>query len=218
MRYDIQKLDVSHIGQLIVLQQQVVAALEDPAILQPLDEEELRYILEGNGVMIGLFDVDKMIAFRALLEPPIDDEHLAYDISYPHVDKVIYQEISNVHPAYRGQNLQQQMATLIMEYVDTTKHTMMCATVMPFNIASLKDKFAQDMYVAALKLKYGGKLRYVFAKSLVEQEQWQQEDRIIDMAQTAEQQQALREGYLGVAMYQQLDKWYVVYKKRAAKN
>lgn len=57
-----------------------------------------------------------------------------------------------------------------MQQVDLTKFNVVCATVMPGNIASLKDKFSQGMHVAALKLKYGGKLRYVFMKDLMREE------------------------------------------------
>ena len=215
MKYDVQQLTLAHIPQLQQLQQQVVDALPNKAILQPLDEKELRFILEGNGVMIGLFDNDVLIAFRALLEPPIDDEHLGKDVQYPHLEQVLYQEISNVHPNHRGQGLQLKMAQLIMEYVDTAKHTLVCATVMPFNIASLKDKFAQNMYVAALKLKYGGKLRYVFAKSLIAESVWSDAAIDVDMADTAAQQQLLREGYYGVSMKRAGEQWLVTYKKRA---
>lgn len=213
MTYDVQKLTVAHIPQLQTLQQQVVDALPDKAILQPLDEGELRFILEGNGVMIGLFYEQQLIAFRALLEAPIDDEHLGRDIGYKNLEEVLYQEISNVHPNHRGQGLQQKMAQLIMEHVDTNKHKVVCATVMPFNIASLKDKFAQRMYVAALKLKYGGKLRYVFAKSLMDDMTWGDEEVVVDMSDTEGQQQLLRQGYYGVSMQQNGDTWLVIYKK-----
>lgn len=216
--YDVQQLTLAHIPQLQVLQQQVVDALPDKTMLQPLDESELRFILEGNGVMIGLFAGDALIAFRALLEPPIDDEHLGIDVGHANLDEVLYQEISNVHPDHRGKGLQQQMAQHIMQYVDTRKHKIVCATVMPFNIASLKDKFAQQMYVAALKLKYGGKLRYVFAKSLVEQAAWEDEAIVVPMRETEAQQQLLRDGYYGVAMHRDGDDWLVTYKKRAKHN
>ncbi|OCS85222.1 GNAT family N-acetyltransferase [Caryophanon latum] len=216
--YDVQKLTLAHIPQLQTLQQQVIDALPDKTMLQPLDESELRFILEGNGVMIGLFADEQLIAFRALLEPPIDDEHLGRDIGHANLDEVLYQEISNVHPDHRGQGLQQQMAQHIMQYVDTNKHKIVCATVMPFNIASLKDKFAQRMHVAALKLKYGGKLRYVFAKSLVEETAWEDEAIVVPMGETEAQQQLLRDGYFGVSMERRGDGWFVLYKKRTKHN
>ena len=44
---------------------------------------------------------------------------------------------------------------------EDSKYDYVCCTVAPFNIPSLKDKFAQGMAIAALKEKYGGSLRYV---------------------------------------------------------
>ena len=72
-RYEVYLLDETHIPELITLQQEVVDALPDKAILQPLDIEELSFILSGNGLMIGVFVEGKLIAFRALLKPMIDD-------------------------------------------------------------------------------------------------------------------------------------------------
>ena len=80
MPYEVYVLKESHIPQLMKLQHEVFEALENKAILQPLDEQELSFILQGNGIMIGVFVEGKLIAFRALLEPAIDEEHLGYDI------------------------------------------------------------------------------------------------------------------------------------------
>ncbi|MER2126897.1 GNAT family N-acetyltransferase [Solibacillus sp. FSL H8-0523] len=215
--YEVHLLNESHIQGLITLQVEVVEALEDKAILQPLDEGELRFILSGNGVMIGVFVEEKLIAFRALLQPELDDEHLGYDIGLStetEIKKVLYQEISNVHPAYRGYGLQRTMADFIMEQVDLTKFNVVCATVMPGNIASLKDKFSQGMHVAALKLKYGGKLRYVFMKDLMREgnASWQQE-QFVSMDDTEGQQQLLQNGFVGRAMRKTGENWLVHYVK-----
>ncbi|MER2109222.1 MAG: GNAT family N-acetyltransferase [Solibacillus sp.] len=213
--YTAKKLDVAAIPALMELQQAVVDALPDKAILQPLDEDELRFILEGNGVMIGIFVAEQLIAFRALLEPELDDEHLGRDIGLTEKElgKVLYQEISNVHPNFRGHGLQQTMANIIMKQVDTEKHQIICATVMPYNIASLKDKFAQGMHVAALKYKYGGKLRYVFTKSLIEQIEFGVELREVSMGATEEQQQLLKQGFIGAEMKKIENDWFITYRK-----
>lgn len=196
------------------LQQQVFAALDDPNILQPLSREELLNILQGNGVMIGVFDEERCIAFRALLKPAAhEEEHLGKDVGATDLARVLYQEISNVHPDYRGQNLQKRMAQFILEQIDLSDYEWMCATVMPFNIASLKDKFSQGMYVYALKLKYGGKLRYVFGKQLQTVQQAFSEQQFITMENTELQQQALKEGYVGVTMDYREGQWFVQYKK-----
>jgi hypothetical protein len=214
--YEVYVLNESHIPQLMNLQYEVIDALENKAILQPLDEQELRYILSGNGIMIGVFVQEKLIAFRALLEPALDEEHLGYDIGLStenELKKVLYQEISNVHPNFRGYGLQRTMADIIMQQVDITRFNIVCATVMPGNIASLKDKFSQGMHIANLKYKYGGKLRYVFAKSLKEQTRSYSREVLLDMKDTKEQQRLLKEGYVGLAMQKDGENWLVQYVK-----
>lgn len=214
--YEVYVLNETHIPQLMKLQYEVIDALPNKAILQPLDEGELSYILQGNGAMIGVFVETKLIAFRALLEPEIDEEHLGYDIglsSEADLKKVLYQEISNVHPSFRGFGLQRTMANIIMQQIDSTKFNIVCATVMPFNIASLKDKFSQGMHVAALKLKYGGKLRYVFAKFLQEETRSSSEEVYISMNDTEGQQKLLKEGFIGLSMRAEGEDWLVQYVK-----
>lgn len=214
--YEVYILNETYIPQLMKLQYEVIDALPNKAILQPLDEGELSYILQGNGVMIGVFVEKKLIAFRALLEPEIDEEHLGYDIglsSEADLKKVLYQEISNVHPNFRGFGLQRTMADIVMQQIDSTKFNVVCATVMPFNIASLKDKFSQGMHVAALKLKYGGKLRYVFAKFLQEKIRSSSEEVYISMNDTEGQQKLLKEGFVGLSMRAEGEDWLVQYVK-----
>lgn len=102
------KLTPQHLQQIEELQVEVYEALADQSILQPLSTEEFEYILNGNGMMIGAYVEDELIAFRALLNPPIDEEHLGYDcgITENEFQRVLYQEISNVSPKYRGYGLQ----------------------------------------------------------------------------------------------------------------
>ncbi len=196
------------------LQQEVVAALPDPAILQPLSKEELLSILQGNGIMLGVFEEEKLTAFRALLHPaPDEEEHLGKDVGATDLGRVLYQEISNVHPDYRGRGLQQQMATWIMSYVNEADYDWLCATVKPYNIASLKDKFAQGMHIYALKHKYGGKLRYVFGKNLPVQPLHTAETVRVLMSDTEQQQQLIAQGYIGVSMQADGDDWTVTYVK-----
>ena len=213
-QYKVKLLNESYIPQLMNLQQEVVEALPDKASLQPLDEGELNFILKGNGLMIGVFVEEKLIAFRALLEPVLDGEHLGYDIGLQteeELKKVLYQEISNVHPQYRGFGLQRTMADIIMQQVDSSKYNVVCATVMPGNIASMKDKFSQHMHIAALKLKYGGKLRYVFMKKLPEVDRQWAEESFVSMNETDAQQQLLQRGFIGISMKKQHDEWFIQY-------
>ncbi|MGE6508760.1 GNAT family N-acetyltransferase [Bacillus cereus] len=207
-------LSLEHIEQILSLQNIVVEALEDKSRLQPLSQEEFQYILEGNGMMIGAFIENKLIAFRALLVPPIDDEHLGLDIglSESELHRVIYQEISNVHPNCRRNGMQKILANVIMDELqkEDSKYDYVCCTVAPFNIPSLKDKFAQGMAIAALKEKYGGSLRYVFVKKLRgdKESDWTDIQSIL-MSDASGQQALLSEGYLGYEMEKTADTFIV---------
>ncbi|WP_242214436.1 GNAT family N-acetyltransferase [Bacillus cereus group sp. BfR-BA-01383] len=198
-------LSREHIEQILSLQNVVVEALEDKGRLQPLSQEEFQYILEGNGMMIGAFIKNELIAFRALLVPPIDDEHLGLDIglSESELHRVIYQEISNVHPDCRGNGMQKILANVIMDELqkEDGKYDYVCCTVAPFNIPSLKDKFAQGMEIAALKEKYGGSMRYVFVKELRKDIERDWSDvKSVPMSDASGQQALLSEGYHGYEM------------------
>ena len=210
------KLTLQHLQQIEELQVEVYEALADQSILQPLSTEEFEYILNGHGMMIGAYVEEELIAFRALLNPPMDEEHLGYDcgIAENEFQRVLYQEISNVSPKYRGYGLQKTLATVVMENIDLEKYDYVCSTVKPYNIPSLKDKFSQDLVIKGLKIKYVDKLRYIFYKDLrQEMPSIFTEKQVISMGDTTAQQQLLKQGFLGTTMYEENNDWFVVYEK-----
>ncbi|PED09382.1 N-acetyltransferase [Bacillus pseudomycoides] len=212
--FQVTLLSLDHIEQILSLQDIVIEVLENKASLHPLSHEEFQYILAGNGMMIGAFVEQELVAFRALLAPLIDDEHLGLDIglSEKELHRVIYQEISNVHPKCRGNGMQKILAKVIMEELQQTdsKYDYICCTVAPFNIPSLKDKFAQEMEIAALKKKYGGNMRYVFVKELRKDKERDWTDvKSVPMSDASEQQALLSEGYRGYEM-EKIDEDFIV--------
>lgn len=215
--YSVHVLDKSCLPEVLKLQEAVCEALPNKDILQPLSEEEFLFILDGNGIMIGAFVEERLIAFRALLIPEIDEDHLGYHIGLEKesdLKRVLYQEISSVDPAYRGHGLQKTLAKVIMSQIDPATFDYICTTVMPYNIASLKDKFSQGFYIVALKYTYGEKLRYVFALDLRKEPQYEEETATISMGDVEGQQKLLQEGFVGVAMKQLNEDWVVEYKKK----
>jgi hypothetical protein len=218
--YIVRVLSKEHKSQLQQLQELVVDTLTEKKNLQPLTYEELDYILTGNGLIIGAFTEKRLIAFRALLIPPIDEEHLGLDVGLEaeELPRVIYQEISNVHPDYRGNRLQQTLAHLIMQEQGKLdqRFTYVACTVAPFNIPSLKDKFKQGMEIAALKIKYMNQLRYIFIKSLVEEDRGGEISEIVrvPMGDVEGQQALLHEGWRGISLEEDDGGYRVLYVKR----
>lgn len=97
-----------------------------------------------------------------------------------------------------------------MEHLQNSRYRYVCATVAPFNIASLKDKFQLGMTIGALKEKYTGKLRYVFVKDLHTNQHYG-EKIVVAMDDRDRQQQLLQSGYRGIAINLTDTGWTVDY-------
>ena len=196
------RLYVEDLPMIERIQQTVTDSLPEKATLQPLTTEEFLFILNERGLLVGAFAEDRLIGFRALLIPEIDGEHLGWDIGLAEEDlpKVIYQEISVVLPEYRGNRLQQKLAEVIMKELPQLDkdYRYVCCTVAPMNIPSLKDKFSQNMHIAALKEKYGTMKRYVLMKDLENSDPRYTDIQHAKLDDLEKQQALLAEGYAGV--------------------
>jgi hypothetical protein len=214
---EIRHLSVKNLNEILLLQRKVIDALTTDSFLQPLSDEEFSTILNGKGLMIGAYFDNVLIAFRAMLEPELDDEHLGKDAGLPENvwPQVLYSEITNVDPEFRGNNLQVILGEIILGEVDKTRFRYICTTVAPFNIASLKDKFAHGLQIVSLKRKYGNMLRYILMKdlSLESLVTGTLESQYIPMAATEEQQQLLEDGWIGSGIEKRNDSWFVRYEK-----
>ena len=210
------RLEMDDLPETEQLQQEVIGEVEDKNALQPLTTEEFEFILTGNGLMIGAFAEERMVGFRALLIPEIDSEHLGYDVGLSEEDlpSVLYQEISAVLPAYRGNRLQQQMAQVIMEKIPELDREFryIACTVAPMNIASMKDKFSQGMRIAALREKYKGLLRYIFVKDLTADDMDPAEEVTIPAENISQQRSFLKAGYSGTSL-EYADGWFIRFEK-----
>lgn len=209
----VRSLTIDHLEDILVLQQKVIAALTTGSFLQPLTEEEYRYILTGNGMMIGAFSGDDLIAFRAMLEPELDDEeHLGKDARLPKEEwqGVLYSEITNVDPGFRGNGLQTILGHMLMAEIDAARFQYVCTTVAPFNIASLKDKFSLGFQIVAVKQKYGTLLRYIMMRKVTPSiDGNERESQLVDMGDIEEQQALYEAGWIGTGMELQNGNWHV---------
>ncbi|WP_249871367.1 GNAT family N-acetyltransferase [Oceanobacillus saliphilus] len=216
--FSVRSLNLHDIDEVMSLQKKVVLALAEPDFLQPLTVEEYTKILNNNDLMIGVFVGEKMIAFRAMLAPENDDEGLGADIGLrvEEFSSIIYSEISNVDPDFRGNGLQTYMGKILLRNLDRKKYKYMLATVAPFNIASLKDKFALGMEIAELKEKFGGKLRYLFVKELTKESTSSSTSptEYINMSDMKQQKMLLNEGYRGIAMEKRGNEWFIRFESR----
>lgn len=208
-------LTITDLPDILKLQTIVYEALEDKNRLETLEEKEFQSILEGEPLMVGVFCEEKLISFRAFLNPDDDSEGLGRDIGLTEKDytEIIYSEISNVHPDYRGNHLQTKMGNFIMEQLDPSVFRYILATVAPGNIPSMKDKFALGMSIYQVKEKYGGKLRYIYCNDLQLDKLISSEQKEINMNDIHTQAKLIEEGYIGTGMKKSGNEWMVIFQK-----
>ncbi|MBA4602509.1 hypothetical protein [Thermoactinomyces mirandus] len=98
-----------------------------------------------------------------------------------------------------------------MKGVDRNRFRYVLATVAPFNIASMKDKFRLGMEIGALKKKYDKKWRYIFIQDLsgLTGSQSCRSEIFIKMDDIPKQQHLLESGYRGKALEKIDGEWYV---------
>lgn len=215
--FQVERLTMEDLPQIIQLQSKVKNTLTSSDFLSPLSEEAYTSILTGSGFMVGTFVEEKMIAFRAMLYPVLDEDHLGIDAGLPLTDlsKVIYSEITIVDPDYRGNGLQNYMGKLVMKEIDRDKFYYVCATVAPMNIPSIKDKFSLGFQIVALKEKYEGMLRYVFMRdlSVSYQNRVYDEEKLVSAQEIEEQQTVIQRGFKGTAIKRIDGSCYLLYSK-----
>lgn len=208
-------LTIADLPIIMQLQTKVKQTLDTDAFLSPLSEAEFTRILTGNGIMVGAFVDEKMIAFRAMLIPELDAEHLGIDagLSQAELPNVIYSEISNVDPDYRGNGLQNYMGKLLMREIDRQQFRYVCATVSPNNIPSIKDKFSLGLQIIGLKKKYEGVLRYIFMKDLTVnyKDSDYDEMQLVPEDDIKEQLKLIQSGFRGIRLKKSDGKWYIKY-------
>ncbi|MBB5174031.1 GNAT family N-acetyltransferase [Texcoconibacillus texcoconensis] len=217
-RFHVSKLGPGHDLQVLEVQSRVLADLQVKDSLQPLTEAEVETILNGKGLMIGVYVDGALIAFRALFFPGEHTENLGrdLDLSKEEQEKVVHQEITCVLPEYRGHGLQKKLGRLIMDELKrmAPRYRYVCCTVFPTNIASLKDKFSQSLLIAKVKEKYAGRIRYVLYQDL-QRVRKLDEETISSAAITDYEQQKhlLEEGYYGFDLKHENNEQMILFAK-----
>ena len=136
--YPVRELTTKDIDQILDLQSVVIEMLEDRDFLQPLSREEVEGTVH-NRLMVGVFAESRLVAFRTLQIPVMDEHHLGLDIGLnkERLPEVVYQEITIVHPDFRGHGLQKKLGHIVMELLVDSPYSIVCSTVAPFNVPSL---------------------------------------------------------------------------------
>ncbi|WP_138160097.1 GNAT family N-acetyltransferase [Peptoniphilus catoniae] len=214
-------LDKSHIDDIISLTDEIHSLMDDKSMFVRDDREELEAIFDSGGEIIGVYDKDRLIAFRCT-NIQSKDKSFINDMDYVKGnDKtVVYHGSCMVHMDYRGRNLQNITRSLIEEYLEEHDFEHFYSTVSPSNPYSFKNVFKNGYKIVALKNVYQdedkpeGYLRFIFYKNRKAPfDLINDEEILIEHGKTEEMKRLLVDNYLGVSYN---DKG-IVFKKLAGK-
>lgn len=169
--YSITALEKSDLPQVMALQDIIVQHLHCSSLLEPFSSEFMCEHLGKRGFVLGVFSGGDLVGFRNVYFPAAHDSewNLGRDIglSGAQLEKVANLQMICVHPDYRGNGLALKMNRLALQILrERGSHDHICATVSPQNIWNLPVLLASGFHIRRLKLKYGGKLRFIAYKRL----------------------------------------------------
>jgi len=217
--YTMKRLTNDDVNQVIKLHNEVIDALVDPDLCWRFPVDYIERYLGEEGITVGVFVEKRLIAFRVLYFPGCRPENPGLDIGLhdSELEQVAHLPLSNVHQEFTGSSLQKAMTLQAIAIAKQTREfRYLCSNVSPKNYASMTEKFEIGMWVAKLKIKYGGFLRYIFSKDMLQPWQLSQEEKAIFIPSTdsLRQMELLEQGYCGFQRSQFQGKKGILFGKR----
>jgi hypothetical protein len=207
-RYKAARLDESQLPQVMELQKIICRNLQRPDLLQSFTKDFMKQHLGRRGVVLGVFVEERLIAFRNLYypEPNDSDWNLGIDLNLAgdQLNKVVNFQMVCVHPDFRGNRLALMLNRMALQILrNRGRHPHVCATVSPYNIWNIPVLLATGFHIARLKIKYGGKVRYIVHQDLYSKRRFD-DDSAVDVCldDLDTQKRLLDRGFYGVQLKQ----------------
>lgn len=199
-------LEKEHIDEIYELTSEVYSGIENKEIFSHDSKSDLEHLIDNGGSFIGVYDEDKLVAYRSLKVPDKED-NLAYDVDFfIDPEKVIINDTVVVLKEYRGRNLQNITREKLEEKYKNSKFTHKMSTISPKNHRSYKNTLDSGYMLVALKKKYPDEFseegydRFILLKSEDINFDFTGEEITIHSSETDKLREAFDSNYVGVAV------------------
>ena len=194
----------------------VVANMENPDMLWRYPDETVASFFGQDGIVMGIFVEQKLVAFRVMYFHHIGDPSnpLQGNITFDY-GITAHLALCVINPVFRGNSMQKHMGVYLMKVAEATRtfHTM-CSIVSPHNYPSISDKISLDMLVVKLMPKFKGIWRYIFYRNMSKPVMAVEEELIFAASQDYPRQiELLNSGYYGVRLGTDQGELGMLYKK-----
>ncbi len=213
--YQMRFIDESSLMDMMELQEVIVQNLRDKEIFRVHSPNYFEEHFKVENSVIGVFTEDGLVAYNVLFFPGLDSDNFGIDINLPReeLNNVVHLETVAVHPAYRGNSLQRKMEAVHLNLIKEMGYEHVCCMVSPKNHPSLRNIFSNGLTIKALKMKFGGRLRYIMHKNLSYPSSIGPEEIHIESSDIEGQVDLLKKGFLGFGILKRHDGSMISYGK-----
>lgn len=160
------KCTQENLAEICNIQEEAFACIENPDILRRNSQEILKECLEEPHYTVGAFFNGELAGFAVLYDGGHTKENIGRDIGIEEdrLDTVKNMKLVIVRPKYRGNNLQIKLTSFLENIAAENGAKIICATVSPYNIYSMRNFEALGYKLHSCKMKYGGLKRNIYYK------------------------------------------------------
>jgi GNAT superfamily N-acetyltransferase len=166
--FEMKFLNAGSLADLLELQEVIAANLPCPEIFMLHDDLYMQEILRHKRSVIGVTTEEGLIAFSMIRIPGLAYDNLGRDINLAEEElgRVAHLQAAAVHPAYRGNGLQQKLTFAHLAVIEEMGYEHACCTVSPKNPVSLGNYFSCGLVIEGLRPKMQGWWRFILHKNI----------------------------------------------------
>lgn len=199
-------LDKENIDEIYNLTTEVYEGIENKEIFSHDSKEYLEDVIDNGGAFIGVYDDNKLVAYRSIKVPHEDEDYVSKFNFYVDPNTVLVNDTVVVLKDYRGRNLQNITRERIGEKYEGSKFTNKIGTVSPNNYYSYKNTLVSGYKIVSLEEKYPDEFseegydRFIILKSEDIQFNFTGREKIISCEDLERIKKAISENFYGVSV------------------
>ena len=164
-KFDYTQCSLDNVDEILALQEEVIASLDDPAILRRNTKQMFCDCVQSPNFTVGVRYGGKLVGLGILYVPQSEEEDLSHLLKGVDINgkKSANYKLCMVAKDYRGNGLQVKLGQILGERAKALGVELLCATVSPDNEYSRNNMLKLGFEINDRVAKYGG-IRDLFFK------------------------------------------------------
>jgi hypothetical protein len=200
------------IGEALSLHHRVTDGLSRE-IFVPTPDENMRRLVRGDGISVGVWHEGRMVCMRAVVTEKnwVGEELDEMGVPASGDHRTAYTDFCVVDRDFRGNNVQ-FLTHYAIENITEDRYDTFYTTVSPKNSFSLLNILGCNFLITDIREMYGGYLRYVMRKDLARGKPiWTHGHLVIRLSDIDRQRAAIAEGLYGYKVIRKHGGFWALY-------